>query len=272
MTRRLTLPQWLCLPHGRRDVVRQLALFAGAYGAYEVVRGLVGVNGYKPFGDATRIIGFERSLHVFWEPAIQSWVMSHTHWLLAVADWTYINAHFALTFGALAFIYVRRNDSFYFVRNMFMIAMLVALVGYGVFPTAPPRLLPYWGFTDAIQQATNVTIEHGVSGALLNAYAAIPSMHVCFALMIGLPMSRLVRRRVFQVLWRIYPVFITFVVIATGNHYFTDVFLGALTAGIAAVLSQKLLARARPEVWTFSGLAPGQGVGATSVSQASLSL
>ena len=143
----------------------------GAYGAYEVVRGLVGVNGYKPFGDATRIIGFERSLHVFWEPAIQSWVMSHTHWLLDIADWTYLNAHFALTFGALAFIYLRRNDSFYFVRNMFMIAMLIALVGYSIFPTAPPRLMPEWGFTDAIQQATHVTVEHGVGGALLNAYA-----------------------------------------------------------------------------------------------------
>jgi membrane-associated phospholipid phosphatase len=254
MIERLTVRQWLSLPRGWSDVVRQLALFSGAYLGYEVVRGVVGVNGYKPFGDATRIIGFERSLHVFWEPAIQSWVMRHAHWLLGIADWTYINAHFVLTAGALAFIYLRRNDSFYFVRNMFMISMLIALVGYSVFPTAPPRLMPEWGFTDAIQQATGVTIEHGVSGALLNAYAAVPSMHVCFALMIGLPMSHLVRHRTFQLLWRIYPLFIAFVVVATGNHYFTDVFLGALTAALAALLSKKLLARARPEVWTFSGL------------------
>ena len=236
------LPQWLALPHGWRDVLRQLSLFAGAYAGYEAVRGLVGVNGYKPFGDATRIIGFERSLHIFWEPSIQSWAMRHTEWLLDIADWTYLNAHFALTAGALAFIYVRRNDSFYFVRNMFMIAMLIALVGYSVFPTAPPRLMPEWGFTDAIQQATHVTVEHGVGGALLNAYAAVPSMHVCFALMIGLVMARLVKRRLFQILWRVYPLFIAFVVIVTGNHYFTDVLLGALTAAVAAVLSKQLLA------------------------------
>jgi membrane-associated phospholipid phosphatase len=254
MTQRLTVRRWPCLPRGWPDVVWQLALFLGAYLGYEVVRGLVGVNGYKPFGDATRIIGFERSLHVFWEPAIQSWVMRHARWLLGIADWTYINAHFVLSAGALAFIYLRRNDSFDFVRNMFMIAMLIALVGYSVFPTAPPRLMPEWGFTDAIQQATGMTIEHGVSGALLNAYAAVPSMHVCFALMIGLPMSRLVRLRAFQVLWRAYPLFIAFVVVVTGNHYFTDVFLGALTAGVAALLSKELLARARPEAWTFSGL------------------
>lgn len=261
MTQRLTLPTWLHLPRGWRDVLRQLALFAGAYAGYEIVRGLVGVHGYKPFGDATRIISFERSLHVFWEPSIESWVMGHAHWLLDIADWTYINAHFVVTIGALVFIYLRRNDSFYFVRNMFMIAMLIALVGYSVFPTAPPRLMPEWGFTDAVQQATHMTIENGAGGALLNAYAAVPSMHVCFALMIALPMSQLVRRRCFRILWRIYPAFIAFVVIATGNHYFTDVFLGALTAAIAALLSKQLLARARPELWTFSGIAPGQGVG-----------
>jgi len=261
MTELLTLPAWLHLPRGWRDVLRQLALFAGAYAGYEIVRGLVGVHGYKPFGDATRIISFERSLHVFWEPSIESWVMGHAHWLLDIADWTYINAHFVVTIGALIFIYLRRNDSFYFVRNMFMIAMLIALVGYSVFPTAPPRLMPEWGFTDAVQQATHMTIENGAGGALLNAYAAVPSMHVCFALMIALPMSQLVRRRFFRILWRTYPAFIAFVVIATGNHYFTDVVLGALTAGIAAVLSKQLLARARPEVWTFSGTAAGQGVG-----------
>ena len=50
------------------------------------------------------------------------------------------------------FIYLRRNDSFYFVRNMFMIAMAIALVGYALYPTAPPRLMPEWGFTDSISQ------------------------------------------------------------------------------------------------------------------------
>lgn len=242
------------LPRGVTDVVRQLLMFAGAYAGYEVVRGLVGVAGYKPFGDATRIIDFERTLHIFVEPSVQGWVTGHAHWLLDVADWTYINAHFFLTVAALIFIYLRRNDSFYFVRNMFMIAMLIALVGYSVYPTAPPRLMEQWGFTDAIQQYTGITIEHGATGALLNAYAAVPSMHVCFALMIGLPMAKLVRRRAFRIFWYVYPLFITFVVVATGNHFLTDVFLGALTAGISALLAKQLLARARPDLYAFAGV------------------
>jgi hypothetical protein len=254
MRRRLARAGHEYLPHGWLDALRQVLMFVLAYAGYEIVRGLVGLTGSKPFRDATRIIDFERTLHVFIEPNIQSWVMAHAHWLLDVCDWTYLNAHFALTVGALAFIYLRRNDSFYFVRNMFMIAMLVALVGYSVFPTAPPWLMPQWGFTDSIRQFTGVTLGRGASGALVNVYAAVPSMHVCFALMIGVPMSRLVRHRIARMLWRVYPAFITFVVIATGNHYFTDVGLGAVTAGLSALLAEQLLARARPDVWAFAGV------------------
>jgi hypothetical protein len=85
----------------------------------------------------------------------------------------------------------------------------------------------------------------------LNLYAAIPSMHVCFALMIGLPMAKLVKYRPAKVAWCVYPLFISFVVIATGNHYLTDVFLGAVTAGFSALFAAQLLARARPDAWAF---------------------
>ena len=85
----------------------------------------------------------------------------------------------------------------------------------------------------------------------MNFYAAVPSMHVCFAVMIGGSMSRLTRWRPGKILWALYPLLITFVVVATANHFLTDVFLGALTAGASALLAQRLLARARPDVWAF---------------------
>jgi membrane-associated phospholipid phosphatase len=250
MRRRLRSIEARVLPRGWADVIRQLLLFVGAYLLYQLVRAIVGGGGYKPFGDATKIINLERTLHVFVEPSIQAWALSN-HWLMDIADWTYLNAHYFVTLGALVFIYLRRNDSFYFVRNMFMIAMAIALVGYAVYPTAPPRLLPEWGFTDSIQQFTGITVEHGPGSALLNFYAAVPSMHVCFALMIGLPMARFVKRWPAKLAWRLYPLLITFVVVATGNHYLTDVFLGAMTAGASALLADRLLARVRPDAWTF---------------------
>ena len=178
-----------------------------------------------------------------------------TKWLLDVCDWTYLNAHFALTAGALAFIYLRRNDSFYFVRNTFIVAMVVALAGYALFPTAPPRLMPQWGFSDSVGQFTHLNAQQGALGVLFNPYAAVPSMHVCIALITGGSMSRLVRAPLARALWMAYPLFIVFVVVATGNHYLIDVALGALTAALAAGLAEQLLARARPDVWAFAGVA-----------------
>ena len=251
MKRRLRTIDSRFLPQGWKDMLRQLMMFVGAYLLYQLVRGLIDSgSGYKPFGDATRIIDVERFLHVFAEPSIQAWALNK-HLLMDVADWTYLNAHYFVTFGALVFIYLRRNDSFYFVRNTFVIAMGIALIGYWLYPTAPPRLLPEWGFTDSVSQFLGGYVDYGPGKGLLNFYAAVPSMHVCFAVMIGLPMIRLVRRWPAKVAWGLYPLWITFVVVATGNHYFTDVFLGCVTAGISALLAKQLLARARPDVWAF---------------------
>jgi membrane-associated phospholipid phosphatase len=255
MQRRLRHVEARVLPRGWGDVLRQVSLFVGAYLLYQLVRGVLDGNDVaKATWNAYKVINLERTLHIFVEPSIQTWALNK-RWLIDIADWTYLNAHYVVTIGALVWIYLRRNESFYFVRNTFMVAMVFALVGYALYPTAPPRLMPAWGFTDSIQQFTGITVEHGPSSALLNLYAAIPSMHVCFALMIGWPLARLVKNPFAKVAWALYPLFITFVVIATGNHYLTDVVLGAITALASALLSKQLLARARPDVWAF-GQAP----------------
>jgi membrane-associated phospholipid phosphatase len=238
------------LPHGWMDLARQLLLFAAAYYAYQIVRGTVDGKVATAAWNATKIINLEHTLHIFAEPSVQAWASSQS-WLIDSANWMYINSHFVVTVGALAYIYLRRNESFYFVRNMFLIAMGIALVGYTLYPTAPPRLMPEWGFTDSVAAFTGVRVENEPVSALLNLYAAVPSMHVCFALMVGWPLARLVKPRPLKVVWFLYPFLVTFVVVVTGNHYFLDAVLGAMTAGVSALLSQQLLARWRPEAWSF---------------------
>ena len=261
MRQRLRSIEARALPHGRRDALRQLLLFAGAYALYQLVRGLVDSNDIaKASWNATKIIDLERTLHVFIEPSVQAWA-SHVHWLMVVADWIYLNAHYTVTVGVLLLLYTRRHDSFCFVRNAFMIAMAIALIGYAVYPTAPPRLMPEWGFVDSIRQFTGFTIEDHSVKALLNLYAAVPSIHVCFAILVGWPMAKLVRRPWLKVLWLLYPLLITFVVVATGNHFLTDAFLGAVTAAVSMLIANYLLARARPQAWAF-GSSPGEAVGA----------
>ncbi len=73
--------------------------------------------------------------------------------------------------------------------------MFIALVGYFLYPTAPPRLMPEWGFTDSVQHFTGIKQNDNSVNALINLYAAVPSMHVGFALMIGIPLSKLVKPR-----------------------------------------------------------------------------
>jgi membrane-associated phospholipid phosphatase len=255
MRRPLSFIETRVLPRGWKDLARQILLFVGFYILYELVRGLFDSNGFKPFGDADKIINFERTLHIFAEPSIQAWAQNK-HALMDAADWIYLNGHFIVTLAVLIFIYLRRNGSFYFVRNMFIIAMGIALIGYWLYPTAPPRLMPEWGFTDSISQFMGFNgashfDNNSPAGAFVNGYAAVPSMHVCFAIMSAWPMTRLVKRRWAKIAWGVYPLLIVFAVVATGNHYFTDVFLGALTAGVASLLAKKLLARARPDVWAF---------------------
>ena len=110
--------------------------------------------------------------------------------------------------------------------------------------------MPEWGFIDSVAHFTGVATGQRHGRALFNPYAAVPSMHVGFALMIGWPLARLVKPRRAQGLLGDLPVLVTFVIVATANHFLADAFLGACTAGLGA-LAAAWLARARPAVWSF---------------------
>lgn len=252
------------LPQGWLDLLRQVSLFVSAFLVYDLVRGLVEGRGTAAFENARELISIERTLHLFVEPSVQAWA-SGSHVLMVGASWLYVNAQTSITIGALLYLYLRHNGSFYFVRNMILIAMPLALIGYMVFPTAPPRFLPEWGFIDTVSDLTPVKVRDSSASmsALFNPYAAVPSMHVAFALMIGWPLARLARRSAVRVLWVVYPFLMTFVIVVTANHFILDAVLGALAAAIAAY-GASCLARVRPSAWRFAGV-PAASVPTVSV-------
>jgi hypothetical protein len=236
------------LPNGALDLMRQIALFCGAYLLYRLARGMVYDQTIAAFDHARQVVQLERSTHVFVEHSVQAWTVG-TGFLDDVASWVYLNSHFIVTTCTLAFIYVFRNEHFYFVRNMFMVAMGIALVGYIAYPTAPPRMFPELGFADSVAEFTGVS-EDSVN-ALFNPFAAVPSMHVCFALMLSFPMIRMARHTWVKAAWSAYAPLVTFVVVATGNHWIFDAFSGACVAAVSAFAAQALFARARPEAWAW---------------------
>jgi hypothetical protein len=235
------------LPKGWLDLLRQIGLFCGAYWLYRLVRGLTDGRAGDAFAHAREVIDLERALGLFTEPAVHTWATGSS-WVIDATSWMYVNSHFTITTVTLAFIYLRRNPSFYFIRNMFMVAMGIALVGYALFPTAPPRLMPEWGFTDSVASFTGVDPATSSARTLFNPFAAVPSMHVAFALMLAVPMASMARRRAVKALWSVYPAVVTFVVVATANHWWFDAFTGALTAAVSAVVAVGF-ARSRPASW-----------------------
>jgi PAP2 superfamily len=237
------------LPQGWLDALRQLVLFAGAYYAYRIVRGAVDGQVSVAFDNAREIVQVERSLHLFFEPGLQDWALNN-RWIVDAANFAYINSHFLVTTTFLIWLYLARNESYYYVRNMFMVAMGLALVLYVAYPTAPPRFLPEWGFADTVTEAVGQASANNAN-LLYNPYAAVPSMHVAFALMIAVPAVFLVRHRILKVLWALYPALVTFVVMATANHYWMDAALGALVAAASASAATQAFGRARPEAWAW---------------------
>jgi hypothetical protein len=244
-------PRLRWLPKGGSDALVQLSLFVVADILYETVRGVAESNPAVAFSNARTIVDLEQSTGLFFEQGLQAWAMGQRA-LIDVANFMYVNSHFVMTTGALVWLYLRHNDRFYFVRNMFMVAMGLALVGYVLMPTAPPRFFPELGFVDTIAYYVNVKHDSGLVTLFFNPYAAVPSMHVAFALMVSVPAMLVVRNRVAKMLWGGYPLLVTFVVLVTGNHWFMDAVAGAFVAGTSALIAKHVLSRLWPAAWSWS--------------------
>ena len=151
--------------------------------------------------------------------------------LIDFANFMYVNSHFVITTSVLVWLYLRHNDRFYFVRNMFVVAMGLALIGYLLLPTAPPRFFPELGFVDTIAYYVNVEARLRLRRALLQPVCG-GAEHARRVLADRRRADALDRdgARVLKVLWALYPLLITFVVIVTGNHWVMDAIAGAAVA------------------------------------------
>lgn len=237
------------LPHGWGDLGRQIVLLIFVDLAYETVRGISDGKATTAFANGQRVMDAQAAFGTFFEPGFQAFFLQF-NWLMDVANQIYMNSQFAVVVAFFFWLYFFRNDAFYFVRNMFIAAMGLALVGYTLYPTAPPRLFPEYGFVDTINSYSSVNHESALAKLFINPYAAVPSMHCAFAAMLGLSCARLVKSRPLQVFWASWPLVVAWVVIVTANHYWLDVAAGWAVAGLSLLVALKL-AQTRPEAWAF---------------------
>jgi membrane-associated phospholipid phosphatase len=243
------------LPHGWGDFGRQIAILVSVDLAYTFVRGVVDSERGVAFVHGQQVIDFERSIGTFFEPSMQAFFLP-AQWVIDFANQIYLNAQFSVAIGFLLWLYLFRNESFYFVRNMFVVAMGIALVGYTLYPTAPPRMFPEYGFVDTLNAYSDVGHDSSLAKIFINPYAAVPSMHCAFAMMIGGTGVMVCRHTISKALWAAWPLLVSWVTIVTANHYWVDAVLGWGVALSAVLVAQWLLARARPEAWAFRAKAP----------------
>lgn len=236
----------MSLPRGRKDFAFQIALWLGFVLAYQLARGISRNEAAEAFRNAARIVRLERWLGIFSEPTLQHRVLLDAGGaLLHTADWTYWLSEFAVVSLALLWVYFYRYDAFIRFRNWILLTNVLGLFVYAWLPTAPPRLLPWDGFVDTLGHSEVLNHGTGLVQLVANPYAAKPSLHSADALIVGVTLASVVASR-WGRLWLLWPVWVSVALVATANHFWTDVIAGFLLAGLAAlILSGKAAARFR---------------------------
>jgi PAP2 superfamily len=224
------------LPLGWGDFLFQLSLWLGFGLVYQVARGLADRNPVEAFENGRLVIDTQNAIHMLVELDLQRVVLAAGDVAVQSVNWTYWLAQFPVVGLGLLWVYLRRNEVFLAVRNWILLTNLLALVGYVLMPTAPPRMFPEWGFVDTLASSAAVNHGSGLVELASNPYAAMPSVHAADALIIGFALATLVRSRWLSALWTLWPTWVWFSVMATGNHFWLDVAAGivvALAAGTA---------------------------------------
>jgi hypothetical protein len=228
----------------RRTVLRphagpaELAAIVLLYAVYELGRG---------FGDATlqaaqantaRIVELEQSLGVFFEGAVQSWA-SGIPSLPTFLGLAYVSLHLGATGAMMVWLHRRHRERFALIRNALVIATGLSLVAYTVFPAAPPRLAGL-GFVDTVTTHTHVNLSSDLLGSLYNPFAAVPSMHFGYALLVGVVLVTTASNRWVRLIGALYPPFMLFDIVATGNHFVFDAAAGGLVTVVSLWAAARL--------------------------------
>jgi len=223
------------LPRGYADFAYQLLIWFGFLAAYQVARGLADRDPTRAFANGWRVIDAEQRLAGLGELTLQGWTQS-SKVLETLVSWTYWNSEFTVMGLALLWVYFRRNERFTRFRNTILLANVLGLVGYVFLPTAPPRFFTSIGFSDTLDHMGGLNHGSGLIELASNPYAAMPSLHAADALIVGVILASAVRRPIGRALWLLWPVWVWFAVMATGNHFWLDVLAGIVLATFTLVV------------------------------------
>jgi hypothetical protein len=226
----------------------ELAALAVLYGAYEVIRGFGTENWVAARAHTGDIVELERSLGLYVERDVQD-LAGAIVGVPALLGLLYVALHFAGTAAVLVWVHQRRPHAFPFLRTTLIVSTALALVGYVLYPAAPPRLADL-GFADTVSTHTGLNLSSDLLGSLYNPIAAVPSLHFGYALIVGVALAQLASRRWLRRVGAAYPAAMLLIIVATGNHFFFDAAAGALVVGAGWLAAAYLRAPAPEQIRT----------------------
>ena len=231
------LRDWLSRSHSG---LREIAGLAVLYALYEVVRGAGGQDVDAAMRHTADIVGLERSLGIYVEPGVQQ-ALETIPYVPVVLGLLYVLLHFVGVAATLVWAHQCHSDRFPLVRTTLVAATALALIGYVVYPVAPPRLAGL-GFSDTVTSSTGLDLNSDLLGPLYNPFAAVPSLHFGYALIVAVALVTLAERRVFRIAGAMYPGAMLLVIVATGNHFLIDAALGGLVVAVGWLIARRLVA------------------------------
>ena len=228
----------------------EVVLVAGVYIAYSMVRNLFGSAAVEPAVaalNADRVIDIEKAVGLYIEADLQAAFIDAT-WFIQFWNLFYGLFHFLVTFGALIWMYLRFPQDYRFWRRAGLIATCSGVIGFAAFPLMPPRLLPDCGRYGAcrvdepfIDTATEIgglwSFESSGLEAISNQYAAMPSLHIGWALWCALMLVPRLPWLWAKILAGVYPLLTLFSILVTANHYWIDGLGGVAAVGCGLAIS-----------------------------------
>ncbi|MER6123772.1 bifunctional glycosyltransferase 87/phosphatase PAP2 family protein [Streptomyces sp. NPDC001795] len=229
----------------RPNLLLELLLIRVTYAAYQRVR-LAATGDSNAAGRVTaehhgdQILAIERFLHI----DIEHWAnhaVVRAGWLRHFFDFYYESFHFVVPLAVLGVLYWRRPVDYRWARSALGFTTFLALVGFWLYPLAPPRLLPGLGIIDTVHGVQDFSKpDYGTLTALTNQYAAMPSLHFGWSLWCGLTIAILAPKWWMKALGLLHPLFTVSAIVATGNHWVLDAVGGATVVGAGFALTHLL--------------------------------
>jgi hypothetical protein len=228
---------------------REGGIVALAAYIYFFVRGLIHARESEAVDNAEWLVSTEKSLGIFHELQVQSWILDH-HWAVTIANWVYIYGHWPVVVGTLLWLFVKHREMFPVFRSALLISGAMGFVFFFLFPMAPPRFLDSYGFIDTVtlhSEAYRVLQPP----SLTNQFAAMPSLHVGWNLLMGIAIVSFASNRIWKVFGVLMPLAMYAATILTANHYFLDGVVGSALALTGLAIAWKFF-RPKQPVWSTS--------------------